>query len=1528
MRVSAPPQGAAPRTWTGASLRAVLVAVLAVAGLVAPAQVIPAQAAPNPAIKITNATLLTADESSVNPIYYQNGAVLTFNWDASAANPKVGDSFGVGFDPVFNALTTQTIEMKANTAGGEKKVGSCVVSKTGMVCTFDDGLQAAIDAGHGNQIKGAGKVKLSNVQTTNSTTVPLNLNGTITQVPLPGNKPIGPEPYYAWGFTKDLNTIKNVGEVDKNWQIQFSSNYMEGKMPGFTTDGTVSTLVLRDVLGEGQTLNIADGATVKLSTFTTGAQGVPARTLLLDGTGAKHAFANGWTLKTTQADGNHVDITITGTWPKDTNFFITVPITFDGGAKAGVKYQNSAFIGATDHKAYAEEWYTEAAEITVSMQPGFGTFKVGKFVQGDAAAHVAAESTFTLDVKFVLPKNYDQYNPHWTPPAGYTMDADGKTFRGKMKVILGKNTYFDPLITLPMNTVVNLAEDPAAQAQQPGVTWGTPKFNVTAFQIADRKVNAIQLTNTAERSAGAVRVGDYVWIDKDRNGLQDATDVPIANAKLTLSRSDKTTVNNADGTPRAQLTATTDAQGLYRFDALETLPAGVHYVVTIDPTSIPAGLEPTETKNGGTGPNDSSAQAGFAESVDLVNDGEEDLTLDFGYVELVPGIDIEKYDGAWDGVEFINGVPSLSGDGQPAKLPQNDRDTAADALLVGAQGATVKFTVTNTGKADLKKVSVTDSTTAGDALTNITCTVAGAQVAGDAIDAEWVFKSGTSFECTGTLPSITQAHADTAKVQATPVYGGQPVTDEDSWHASPNPKVSVGDYVWEDVNKDGLQDATDKPIAGVTLTLSRSDNAPVKNWDGTARTELTTTTDDSGKYAFKDLEALPQGIHYVVAVTTPQGFQPTTPDRAGGDRSVDSDAIAGKAESTDLTDDGANDPTLDFGFVKRVPGIDIEKYDGTWDGVAFDGVGRAALDGNGQPATLPVGDRDTAADALVLKEGAQATVTFTVTNTGNEDLKKVRVTDSTTQGAALVDVMCTVAGAQVAGDAIDPEWLFKPGTSFDCTGTLQAIGEAHADKASVQATPAAGGEPVTDEDEWHAKPFPKVAVGDYVWEDVNRDGLQDATDRPIEGVVLEISRTDSQPVNDPDGTARKELTATTDASGKYLFENLQVLPQGVHYVVTVKTGPKAMVPTIERDDDDRALDSDAKSGKAESTDLLVDGAKDLTLDFGYHIEKPGVDIEKFDGSWDGVGFVNGEAKLTNGQPADLPAGDRDTAETALVVKGDAEQPVTFTVTNTGLEDLTKVVVSDATTNGPALAGVVCTVNGTAYEADASGVVTIDPAWVFVPQASFSCTGTLPALGEVKLHSDTASVEAVTVASGMAVSDKDDWHAKPRPKVKVGNYVWFDQNKNGVQDDGEPGIEGVELTLTDEAGNPVTNVFDVPVAPVVTDGQGYYEFPNLPAGKKYVVTVTKAPSGYEPTKAGATDRDKDSSTGKEISVLLPGDGDEDMTLDFGFVKPEVPPTTPGTPKLPVTGAATGMTLVGAVVALAVGALAVGLRRRRA
>lgn len=63
--------------------------------------------------------------------------------------------------------------------------------------------------------------------------------------------------------------------------------------------------------------------------------------------------------------------------------------------------------------------------------------------------------------------------------------------------------------------------------------------------------------------------------------------------------------------------------------------------------------------------------------------------------------------------------------------------------------------------------------------------------------------------------------------------------------------AELGDYVWYDMNGDGLQDLTDVPAAGVTVNLLDATGAPVMESDGV--TPRTTTTNGSGLYLFTGL---------------------------------------------------------------------------------------------------------------------------------------------------------------------------------------------------------------------------------------------------------------------------------------------------------------------------------------------------------------------------------------------------------------------------------------------------------------------------------------------------------------------------------------------------------------------------------------------------------------------------------------------------------------------------------------------------
>lgn len=69
---------------------------------------------------------------------------------------------------------------------------------------------------------------------------------------------------------------------------------------------------------------------------------------------------------------------------------------------------------------------------------------------------------------------------------------------------------------------------------------------------------------------------------------------------------------------------------------------------------------------------------------------------------------------------------------------------------------------------------------------------------------------------------------------------------------------------------------------------------------------------------------------------------------------------------------------------------------------------------------------------------------------------------------------------------------------------------------------------------------------------------------------------------------------------------------------------------------------------------------------------------------------------------------------------------------------------------------------------------------------------------------------------------------------TGNFMWFDNNENGLQDPGEPGVSGMNVKLYNNIGFVVSST--------VTDVNGVYYFADVPPGNEYYVIFNK-PVGY-------------------------------------------------------------------------------------
>jgi len=116
--------------------------------------------------------------------------------------------------------------------------------------------------------------------------------------------------------------------------------------------------------------------------------------------------------------------------------------------------------------------------------------------------------------------------------------------------------------------------------------------------------------------------------------------------------------------------------------------------------------------------------------------------------------------------------------------------------------------------------------------------------------------------------------------------------------------------------------------------------------------------------------------------------------------------------------------------------------------------------------------------------------------------------------------------------------------------------------------------------------------------------------------------------------------------------------------------------------------------------------------------------------------------------------------------------------------------------------------------------------------------------------------------------------EPQPAA-IGDYVWIDQNKDGIQDEGEPGMPDVTVHLMDCYGQIL--------ATTTTDADGLYLFSDLMPGDYNIRFVLPEAYVFTMQDQGgddAMDSDADPSTGLTVCTTLES-GETDLTWDAGL-----------------------------------------------
>jgi hypothetical protein len=684
-------------------------------------------------------------------------------------------------------------------------------------------------------------------------------------------------------------------------------------------------------------------------------------------------------------------------------------------------------------------------------------------------------------------------------------------------------------------------------------------------------------------------IGDFVWYDTNHNGIQDGGEPGINGVKLFLESGGMVLATTTTGPHPIG-----GAPGYYQFPGA----CAGEYQVLVDPTTVPVGYVATLKDAGGDDAADNDSNGGPV-TVVLPTDGASDQTIDFGFHSPctgtigdfvwndlnqngvqdagepgIAGISVHLIEGNQTAV--TNGVGYYQFSGlcagtytveivtPPAGMtpsPTNVGDPAADsnpsptvAVLTddNSSDQTLDFGfytpctgeigdfvwldtnrngIQDAGEPGIQGVTVRLKTSGGVVIATAITDVNGYYLFPGRCGGDYIVEVEPASVPPTLSPSPSLQGGDTAKdSNGSPTTVTLPNNTSDltlDFGYMPPCTGLIGDYVWHDANRNGIQDGGELGIPGVQLELHRaSDNSLIG----------VTTTDANGFYQFVGLCS----ENYKVVVTPPAGYTATV--TGAGTPATDSNP---NPALVSLPAHDSQNLTIDFGFYRPAALGDFVWYDMNVNG----------LQDAGEPGIGGVLVTLLACDGTPLASMATNAAGLYLFQNLVPGCYKVQFTTPAT---------FTQTTANAGGDAIDSD-----------AGALGMTGNYNLASGETNLTVDAGY-------------YKTAALGDFVWNDKNSNGIQEAGEPGIPGVLVTLLRCDGAVVS----------SMNTDANGKYLFTNL--LPGCYKVTFGTPTGYTASPANVGAND---AVDSDSVGGTTGNY-TLVAGETNLTVDAGFYVSTP------------------------------------------------------------------------------------------------------------------------------------------------------------------------------------------------------------------------------------------------------------------------------------------------------------------------------------
>ncbi len=699
-----------------------------------------------------------------------------------------------------------------------------------------------------------------------------------------------------------------------------------------------------------------------------------------------------------------------------------------------------------------------------------------------------------------------------------------------------------------------------------------------------------------------------------------------------------------------------------------------------------------------------------------------------------------------------------------------------------------------------------------------------------------------------------------------------------------NLAASIGDFVWNDANGDGLQDAGEAGIPAITVLLTHSTGQTVSR-----------ITDATGHYLFTPMQP---GV-YTVTLDTASVPADYTLVSTGYPIPV----VLGVGQAVQNADVGLKGRSISVG--------DRIWYDSNANGIQDTGepeLGNISLDlyfddGDGlfNPGKDYRADSTVSNSAGAYRLDAPAAGNYFVDITDDYNLLAALSHTVGSQSQSEPTPMITLSAGQIQL-GVDFGYVRLPTPATAMIGDLvwadvnnnrlREPDEAILSQVQVCAVSLGGGAPICTQTDSNGRYLLEVPLGVYnvsppqpplgltptgtlpkvinalytgqhldadfgyraaaqasaglggqIWQDLPVDELYDGMfDAGLEPGIPNVS---VNVIYDTNGNgvwddAEPYVANITSVDGLYLFDKLLAGPYLVRVVDTLRV-LRYFAPTVAG-----VGGSSGTTNRAQPYAVtLIPGQIDTTGDFGYR-------------EYDAIGTGTQANAGVIGDLIFLDAnGD------GVYRQGDGDR---------GIPGVTVALFQ----NGTPVAATTSGINGSYLFTDlAPGSYAVDVTDQFGVLAGHAAT-TGPQAGQ----DNQSQAHPYSLFLGLNPTNLTADFGYMR-LVTIGDRIWWDADGNGLQSAGEPGLPGVPLALRNGA--------DTLIATTTSDADGRYLFTGL-LPVSYTVAVSDSvflPGGllagwsFSPQYVGAEVLDSDGNSATRRATVMPGVGEQVNQVDFGF-----------------------------------------------